>query len=602
LKVVSFLFNRRTGFVLLGVVLIALTVGVYLTRIGNANSPDAAIISTPSSPGSVDQSPLSTARRLAAEAHGPAEQQKAAQALRFADHEVDQAFETALREATADTTPLKGEPLAISQKIVALEKKVEAEKQRVADLTTAQAKAADQDDAAQQVELAQAQLDLDNDELNDLHQDLIRMGGDKHAKVQQALDEHEAAQKQPVAVSATNATAELAQSIETLPGQIRALLAITKREKELRQADAEAKNGEKRLTQQHEALEKATESPAAPSVASSGNSNSTNSTTASIATLHALSSQRKTMMEYDARIHDEQQLAAIYQSWAQIAQASRRSVLHGILRALAIIVAILLAVLLAIAVIRRQFAKRIENRRRLGHLRIVVELIVELIALGIILIVIFGTPTEMPAILGLVTAGVTIVMKDFIVAFIGWFPLMGKNGIRVGDWVEIDGVSGEVVEIGMLRTVLLETGNLAGAGHPTGRRVTFMNSFAIEGRYFNFSTSGQWLWDELRVTVPLGDDAYGRIEAIRKLITDVTEQDAAIAEDEWRQATKDEALRGFSAAPAIDLRPASDGIEVTVRNITRAQKRYELRSSPYQDVIRLLHSEEVAQLAGKVQA
>jgi small-conductance mechanosensitive channel len=58
----------------------------------------------------------------------------------------------------------------------------------------------------------------------------------------------------------------------------------------------------------------------------------------------------------------------------------------------------------------------------------------------------------MPAIIGLVTAGVTIVMKDFIVAFIGWFPLMGKNGIRVGDWVEINGVSGEVVEIGMLRT------------------------------------------------------------------------------------------------------------------------------------------------------
>jgi small-conductance mechanosensitive channel len=176
---------------------------------------------------------------------------------------------------------------------------------------------------------------------------------------------------------------------------------------------------------------------------------------------------------------------------------------------------------------------------------------------------------------------------------------MGKNGIRVGDWVEINGVSGEVVEIGMLRTVLLETGSLADAGHPTGRRVTFMNSFAIEGKYFNFSTTGQWLWDELRVRVPKGDDAYQRIEAIRERIAESTQQDATVAEQEWRLATKDEALRGFSAAPTIDLRPAADGIDVTVRYITRAQKRYEVRSSLYQDVIRLLQGDPSPQLETK---
>jgi len=67
-------------------------------------------------------------------------------------------------------------------------------------------------------------------------------------------------------------------------------------------------------------------------------------------------------------------------------------------------------------------------------------------------------------------------------------------------------------------------------------------------------------------------------------------------------ATKDEALRGFSAAPTIDLRPASDGIDVTVRYITRAQKRYEMRTSLYQDVIRMLHDEETPQLAAQAEA
>jgi small-conductance mechanosensitive channel len=77
----------------------------------------------------------------------------------------------------------------------------------------------------------------------------------------------------------------------------------------------------------------------------------------------------------------------------------------------------------------------------------------------LILIVILGVPSQMPTIIGLAGAGLTVALKDFIVAFFGWFVLMGKNGLRVGDWVEIDGVAGEVVEINLLRTVLLETGN-----------------------------------------------------------------------------------------------------------------------------------------------
>ena len=76
---------------------------------------------------------------------------------------------------------------------------------------------------------------------------------------------------------------------------------------------------------------------------------------------------------------------------------------------------------------------------------------------------------------------------------------MGKNGIHVGDWVEINGVGGEVTEIGLMTTTLLETGGLADQGHPTGRRISFMNGFAIRGQYFNFSTAGQWMWDEISV-------------------------------------------------------------------------------------------------------
>jgi small-conductance mechanosensitive channel len=165
---------------------------------------------------------------------------------------------------------------------------------------------------------------------------------------------------------------------------------------------------------------------------------------------------------------------------------------------------------------------------------------------------------------------------------------MGKNGIRLGDWVEINGVTGEVVELGMFHTVLLETGNWTDSSHPTGRRVTFTNSFAIEGHYFNFSTSGQWLWDELQIVVPVGHDPYPIVDAIQKKVVEATAEGARQAEKEWRGTTSSRELSSLTAAPAINIKPVIGGIEIAVRYITRANERYQLRAKLYEAAVGLL--------------
>jgi small-conductance mechanosensitive channel len=206
-----------------------------------------------------------------------------------------------------------------------------------------------------------------------------------------------------------------------------------------------------------------------------------------------------------------------------------------------------------------------------------------------ILLVIFGPPSQLGTFLGLAGAGLTVALKDFIVGFLGWFVLMGKNGIRLGDWVEINGVTGEVVELGMFHTVLLETGNWTDSGHPTGRRVTFTNSFAIEGHYFNFSTSGQWLWDELQVILPAGRDPYPIVDAIQKKVQEATAETAKQAEKEWQSVTRSrDTARTLTAAPAINVKPVAGGVEIAVRYITRANERYQLRAKLNQAAVDLL--------------
>jgi small-conductance mechanosensitive channel len=167
---------------------------------------------------------------------------------------------------------------------------------------------------------------------------------------------------------------------------------------------------------------------------------------------------------------------------------------------------------------------------------------------------------------------------------------MGKNGVRVGDWVEINGISGEVVEIGLLRTTLLETGNWAESGRPTGRRVAFMNSYAIEDHYFNFSTAGQWLWEELHLTLPSGKDPYALRDAIRAAVEEVTREDVDLATREWKRLSQQHgSLSTISAEPVVELRPAG-GLELAIRYITRAQDRIAVRSRLNQRLLAILHA------------
>ena len=191
-----------------------------------------------------------------------------------------------------------------------------------------------------------------------------------------------------------------------------------------------------------------------------------------------------------------------------------------------------------------------------------------------ILLVLIGMPTQLGTMLGIVGAGLTVALKDFIVAFLGWLVLMGKNGMRLGDWVEINGVSGEVIELGMFHTVLLETGNWTDAGHPTGRRVTFTNSFAISGHYFNFSTSGQWLWDEVLVLVPYERDATPIADTLYNEVVNATSESAS--RRSWNGRAPRQTRRGaqISATPGLSIRPAVGGVEVAVRYVTRASDRF----------------------------
>jgi small-conductance mechanosensitive channel len=297
---------------------------------------------------------------------------------------------------------------------------------------------------------------------------------------------------------------------------------------------------------------------------------------------------QKKLAGYDKRVDDQKELAGVYAQWIGVVAAKQRMLLNAVLKSVAIILLIALVGLFVDGWIAGLLARTKLDRRQLETMRSATRVTLQVLAVVLILLVVFGPPPNLGTFLGLAGAGLTVALKDFIVGFIGWFVLMGKNGIRLGDWVEINGVTGEVVELGMFHTVLLETGNWTDSGHPTGRRVTFTNGFAIEGHYFNFSTSGQWLWDEIQLVLPSGQDPYPIVDAIQKKVLETTSESAQQAEHEWQGQARSRDLKSLSAAPAINVKPVIGGTQIDVRYITQAHDRYQLRAKLNQSMVDLL--------------
>jgi small-conductance mechanosensitive channel len=584
-----------------------------------ANSPERLNVnrrSTTHGQEPVNTGALQTAQQLAPLAVTREEQEFAQEALRLADHSVDLAFDAALRDAEENPAPLTTETRELTLRLKQGQTDVAADEDRIAQLTAQVAKAhgSKKDDLQQKLDLAQAQLSLDKNEADDTHQELIRAGGDKRATIQQQFDRHEASSQHAGGATGGTGSGASAQSPEatasaSVLAELRAWLSLRTKGNLLRQARQNALDREAALAGLHASLEKRISEERAqqriihkksdvppqenPSDAQAGPA----TPGTAISFVKELAGQQKVLSELGQRIEAEQGLAAAYANWLALTTARQHAFLHGLFRSAFWILLIALFVFVASHFIHKFFADITPERRQLHTMRAVIFLAIQVLGVVLILLVIFGVPSNFATIAALAGAGLTVALKDFIVGFFGWFVLMGKDGIRAGDWVEINGVGGEVVEVGLLHTVLLETGNWSDAAHPTGRKVTFVNSFAIEGHYFNFSTSGQWLWDELHVLVPATADPYPIAEAIQKIAAEDTAENARLAEEEWERVTPAYAKRSFTAAPSMTVRPGVQGVNVLVRYITRANERQEVRSRLYRAVVELLRKLNISQPA-----
>jgi len=325
----------------------------------------------------VDLTPWQTASTLAALAVTAEETEYAREAEHLADHEVDQAFAAALRQATiqAQHRNLAGNALALSRRVDDLQQLVNQDLAVVRQLTPpdeGKGSSASSDDT--DFDIAKAQLQLDSDELEDAQDDLARASGDQRAQIQSELTTHEAAMKKYDSASHLDGQIALLSvgRYGTLTGRMGAWNRQRTRQSLLEQAVAQSQDEVRNLTEQHNALEAHVNTilPAASNL---------DDRAAKLAAIKDRSAERQLLTILDDRIQTYQQLATVYTKWSAQVQRQHRIVGHLILQSCAWVLVILICMVLGDALVRRIMALPALERRQAQTLRMVLAVAVQVI-------------------------------------------------------------------------------------------------------------------------------------------------------------------------------------------------------------------------------
>jgi small-conductance mechanosensitive channel len=202
---------------------------------------------------------------------------------------------------------------------------------------------------------------------------------------------------------------------------------------------------------------------------------------------------------------------------------------------------------------------------------------------------------------GLITAGLAVAMQSVLVSIVGYFFLIGKYGIRIGDRVQIGEVTGEVIELGLVRLYLMELGGRGLLG-PTGRVVAFANSivFQVSSGLFKQIQGVNFVWREIILNLPPGIDYTAAKEKLMAALSNAM----ADYRDEIVRQTKEiqratASNSGGDAQPSVRLSFAAAGVEAHIRYPVHLQNAAEIDERVSESLLAVITALDADSKAGR---
>lgn len=322
------------------------------------------------------------------------------------------------------------------------------------------------------------------------------------------------------------------------------------------------------------------------------------------AQLDALAAQFKQFSAAVIPLVKQTVMLDLYQKSLGSWRESVRDEYHVELRALGVrllVLVLILGVVVAAAELWRRAVIRYVHEPRRRYQLLLVRRFVLWFLIAIVIALAFSSRLDsVVTFAGLITAGVAVALQNVILAIVGYFFLIGKYGIRVGDRVQIGEVVGEVIDVGLVRMYLMELGGGGGTG-PTGRVVAFSNAivFQASSGLFKQMPGLSFAWHEITLTLAAVED----FAVIRTRLLQAVQRVLEKYKDEIERQNREiertvMSISGDSLKPRVQLRFVAAGIEATVRYPVDIRHASEIDERVSQELLRELEQEPKFKLAG----
>ena len=198
--------------------------------------------------------------------------------------------------------------------------------------------------------------------------------------------------------------------------------------------------------------------------------------------------------------------------------------------------------------------------------------------------------------LGVVGAGVAVALQDVLASIAGAFSIGFSKLYAVGDRIQIGDIRGDVIDIGLLRTTLMETGNWVGRDLYNGRIVRIPNSIVLKGSVFNYSQGFQFVWDEIKVVFTTTSDCQFAREMLLRVAKEAMGEYLVAAESSWKAMSDIYESANPSLEPTVALVVDAGNLEFAVSYTVDYRKPTAMKDQLFTKII-----QEVADSNGRLE-
>lgn len=188
--------------------------------------------------------------------------------------------------------------------------------------------------------------------------------------------------------------------------------------------------------------------------------------------------------------------------------------------------------------------------------------------------------------LGVAGAGIAFALQEVIMSVAGWIAIMFGGFYKPGDRVQLGGIKGDVMDVGVLRTTIMETGQWVDGDLYSGRIVFVANSFVFKEPVFNYSGDFPFLWDEIKIPIQYGSNYDLAREIIEQAGKDIAGSLSEESQEKWSKLQVTYRLENAQTEPMVSLIANDNWVEFTLRYIVSYRKRRLIKSEVFTEILK----------------